>query len=337
MTAILLINLGSPASTHPPDVRRYLDQFLMDPYVIDVPAPVRALIVKGFILPTRPAKSAEAYAKIWTEDGSPLIVISHQTRAALEAKMGVPVGLAMRYGEPSIERGVDELASRVERGTEFVVVPMYPQYAMASTRTVEVEAQRVLEMRGIPHRFVPPWYGDPGYLDVLAASVRPHLADDVQHVLFSYHGIPQRHVRKTDPTRVHCLRSADCCAVSSPAHATCYRHQIIQTTLGAAKRLGLEPERYSFSFQSRLGGGWLEPFTDKVLADLPARGIKRLVVVCPSFIADCLETLEEISIRGRETFMDAGGESFTYVPALNADPAWIDVLASLCSKTAVSA
>lgn len=332
--AVLLINLGSPDSTHPGDVRRYLDQFLMDPYVIDVPAALRALIVKGFILPTRPAKSAHAYSKIWTEDGSPLVAISRRTRSALEAKMGIPVGLAMRYGQPSIAHGIEELASRCEPDTEFVVVPMYPQYAMATTKTVEVEAEPILRAKGIPHRFMPPWFDDARYLDALAGSIRKHLLPDVQHVLFSYHGIPKRHLRKTDPTRVHCLRSADCCSVASPAHATCYRHQIVQTTHAAAQRLGLSPEQYSFAFQSRLGGGWLEPFTDKVLADLPARGITRLAVVCPSFIADCLETLEEIDIRGRETFMDAGGESFTYVPALNDDPAWIDALAALCSGIA---
>jgi protoporphyrin/coproporphyrin ferrochelatase len=330
--AVLLINLGSPASTQIPDVRRYLDQFLMDRHVIDVPSPLRALIVKGFILPTRPPKTAEAYGKIWTEDGSPLIVISRRTQAALEAKLGVPVGLAMRYAEPSIARGVDALAERCAPGTEFIVVPMYPQYAMASTRTVEVEAERVLRERGIAHRFLPPWFADSAYLDALAASVRRNAGADIQHLLFSYHGIPERHLRKVDPTHGHCLGSRDCCTVPSPAHATCYRHQCIMTTTGVAQRLNLDPQQYSFAFQSRLGGGWLEPFTDKVLEDLPRRGVRRLAVVCPSFVADCLETLEEIAMRGRETFMEAGGESFAYVPALNDDPAWIDALAALCAK-----
>jgi ferrochelatase len=332
--AVLLVNLGSPASTQVPDVRRYLDQFLMDPYVLDVPAPIRAFIVKGLILPTRPKNSAEAYRKVWTSEGSPLVVISEQTRAALEVKMKLPVGLAMRYGEPSIERGVGELLARCEPGTELIVVPMYPQYAMATTKTVEVAVEAALEGRNAPYRFVPPFYHDPGYQDALAAMIARYLTADIQYVLFSYHGIPKRHVRKTDPTKSHCLFSGDCCQVDSPAHATCYRHQIIETTLAAAQRLGLPAERYGFSFQSRLGGGWLTPFTDKLLEEFPGKGITRLAVVTPSFTADCLETLEEIAIRGRASFMEAGGEALTFIPCLNDDPQWIDALAALCEKTA---
>jgi ferrochelatase len=328
--AILLVNLGSPASTDPADVRRYLDEFLMDEYVLDLPAPLRALIVKGFILPTRPAKSAEAYAKIWTSDGSPLVAISERARASLEARAGVPVGLAMRYGEPSIERGVEELAARCAPGTPIVVVPLYPQYAMASTKTVEVAVQRALDRRGIPHRFVAPFYGDAGYLDAMEAVMRRTLPADTQYVLFSYHGVPKRHLRKTDPTRRHCMRGADCCETDSIAHATCYRHQCLETTRALAGRLGLSAGAHGSAFQSRLGGGWVEPFTDVVLAELPARGIERIAVVCPSFVADCLETLEEIAMRGRETFEDAGGKAFAYVPCLNDDPQWIAALAALC-------
>lgn len=332
---MLLVNLGSPASTDPADVRVYLDEFLMDGYVLDVAAPLRALIVKGFILPTRPKNSAEAYAKIWTEDGSPLIVISRRTREALEAKMKIPVGLAMRYGQPSIERGIDELLARVPVEDEIVVVPIYPQYAMASTKTVEVAVEAAMRARNARFRFVKPFFDDPGYLDALAALMRRDMPDDVQHVLFSYHGIPKRHLRKVDPTKSHCLGSPDCCSTPSPAHATCYRHQIIETTQSIAQRLGLSSDMYSFSFQSRLGTGWLEPYTDKVLAELPARGVKRLAVVCPAFVADCLETLEEIAIRGRETFLQAGGTSFSYLPCLNDDPRWIDALAALCDRSAL--
>lgn len=332
--AVLLVNLGSPASTAPADVRRYLDEFLMDPYVLDVPTPVRALIVKGFILPTRPAKSAEAYAKIWTDAGSPLVAISERTRAALEARMGIPVGLAMRYGEPSIAAGIDALTARTGAVDELVVVPMYPQYAMASTKTVEVAVEAALRARGIAHRFVPPFFGDPGYLDALAALMGRSRPADSQYVLFSYHGIPKRHLRKVDPTHGHCLSSPDCCAIPSASHATCYRHQAIATTDGLARRLGLRAGEYGFSFQSRLGGGWLQPFTDVVLTELPKQGITRLAVVCPSFVADCLETLEEIDIRGRASFVDAGGASFAYLPCLNDDPAWIAALAALCAAAA---
>jgi ferrochelatase len=309
----------------------------MDPYVIDAPVLVRALIVKGFILPTRPAKSGEAYAKIWTEDGSPLVVISERTRAALERVAGVPVGLAMRYGEPSIPHGIDALLARTGPLDELVVVPMYPQYAMASTMTVEVACEAALRARGVAHRFVPPFFGDAGYLDALAARMREALPDQTPYVLFSYHGIPKRHLRKVDPTRGHCLSSPDCCTIPSAAHATCYRHQAIATTEGLARRLGLRDGEYGFAFQSRLGGGWLTPFTDVVLAELPARGVNDLAVVCPSFVADCLETLEEIDIRGRATFLEAGGASFTYLPCLNDDPRWIAALAALCGAPAATA
>jgi ferrochelatase len=332
--AILLVNLGSPASPSPADVRDYLDEFLMDPDVLDVPTFVRTLLVRGLILNTRPAKSAEAYAKIWTADGSPLVVISRRSRAALEARAGVPVGLAMRYGEPSIAHGLEELTARAGEIDELLVVPLYPHYAMASTRTVEVAVDAALRGTNLPYRFLAPFYDDPGYLDALAARLRADLPADAQFLLFSYHGIPQRHVRKMDPTGSHCKCSGDCCFVPSPAWATCYRYQVIATMEGVAQRLGLGKDAYGFAFQSRLGGGWLEPFTDKELLGLPGRGIRRLAVVCPSFVADCLETLEEMDLRGRESFLGAGGEAFTYVRCLNDDPAWIAALAELCRKPA---
>jgi ferrochelatase len=332
--AVLLVNLGSPASPKAADVRPYLDEFLMDPYVLDVPGFVRTLLVRGLILNTRPAKSAEAYAKIWTDAGSPLVVISEQTRAALEAEMGIPVGLAMRYGEPSIPNGLAELVARAGTIDDLVVVPLYPHYAMASTKTVEVAVDEALRGKGIPYRFVAPFYNDPAYLDALAARMRADIPAGTDFVLFSYHGIPKRHVRKMDPTGNHCLRSGDCCSVPSAAWATCYRHQVITTTEEVAKRLGLPKNGYGMAFQSRLGGGWLEPFTDKELIALPKRGVKRLAVVCPAFVADCLETLEEINMRGRESFLEAGGASFAYLRCLNDDPAWITALAALCRKPA---
>lgn len=333
--AILLVNLGSPASPGPVDVKPYLDEFLMDPYVIDVPTPLRALIVRGFILNTRPGKTGEAYEKIWTSEGSPLVAISQRTQVALETRMQLPVGLAMRYAEPSIAHGIAELLQRAGEIDELIVVPLYPHYAMASTTTVEVAVERALAGSHLRHRFVSPFFDDPGYLDALTANMRANVPADTQYVLFSYHGIPKRHLRKVDPTGTHCLRSPDCCATPSSAHATCYRHQIIGTTEGVARRLGLRSGEYGFAFQSRLGGGWLEPYTDKELVALPARGVKRLAVVCPSFVADCLETLEEIAMRGRESFLAAGGETFTCVPCLNDDAAWIDALAALCKPAPI--
>jgi ferrochelatase len=303
---VLLVNLGSPASTDPADVRRYLDQFLMDPYVIDVPTPLRALIVKGAILPTRPPKTAAAYAKIWTAEGSPLIAISRRLRAALEERLGAPVGLAMRYGEPSIARGIDELLARTGPVDELLVAALYPQRAHASTTTAEVAAREALGARGIRTRFVPPFFDDSGYLDALAARVRADLPTDAQYVLFSYHGLPERQAR-----------------------ATGYREQVLTTTDALAARLGLEPGGFGSAFQSRLGPGWLRPFSDVELAALPRRGVTRLAVACPSFVADCLETLEEMALRGRDTFLAAGGQAFTYLRCLNDDPAWIAALAAL--------
>jgi protoporphyrin/coproporphyrin ferrochelatase len=332
--AILLVNLGSPASPRPEDVKPYLDEFLMDPYVIDIPAPLRALLVRGLILNTRPRATAAAYAKIWTSEGSPLVTMSQRTQRALAAELNLPVGLAMRYGEPSISHGLAELRQRAGAIDELIVVPMYPHYAMASTKTVEVAVEAALSGSGLAHRFVGPFFDDPAYLEAVAARTRATIPPGTQYVLFSYHGIPKRHLRKVDPTGSHCLASPDCCEVASVAHATCYRHQIIRTTEGVAQRLGLSRDEYGFAFQSRLGGGWLEPFTDKELPAYPARGITRLAVICPSFVADCLETLEEIAIRGRASFLAAGGEAFTYVPCVNDDAAWIAALAALCRKPA---
>jgi ferrochelatase len=336
--AILLVNLGSPASPSPEDVKPYLDEFLMDPYVLDIPTPLRALLVRGLILNTRPAATGAAYAKIWTAEGSPLVALSMKTQAALEARLQVPVGLAMRYGRPSIAHGIAELVQRAGDLDELIVVPLYPHYAMASTKTVEVAVDRALAGGALRYRFVGPFFDDPAYLDALTARARAALPPQTQYVLFSYHGIPKRHLRKVDPTGSHCLRTSDCCERPSVAHATCYRHQIIATTEGVARRLELRREDYGFAFQSRLGGGWLEPFTDKELIALPGRGVKHLAVICPSFVADCLETLEEIALRGRASFLAAGGETFTYIPCLNDDAAWIEALAALCcAPAAVSA
>jgi ferrochelatase len=332
--AVLLVNLGSPASPRPEDVKPYLDEFLMDPYVLDIPTPLRALLVRGLILNTRPRATGAAYAKIWTSEGSPLITISRQMQSALEAELNLPVGLAMRYGEPSISHGIAELRQRVGAIDELIVVPLYPHYAMASTKTVEVAVEVALAGSGFAHRFVGPFFDDPAYLEALAARARATIPPGTQYVLFSYHGIPERHLRKVVPTGSHCLSSADCCERASIAHATCYRHQIIATTEGVAQRLGLQRDEYGLAFQSRLGGGWLEPFSDKELVAFPGRGITRLAVICPSFVADCLETLEEIAIRGRASFLAAGGETFTYVPCLNGDPVWIAALAALCRKPA---
>lgn len=325
---VLLINLGSPDSTSVADVRRYLDEFLMDPRVIDMAWPLRALLVKGIILRTRPAASAEAYEKIWTPEGSPLVITNHRVRAALEARLGLPVELAMRYRLPS---AADALRRLAERGvTEAVVVPLFPHFAMSSYETAALHVQQTgaRVAPGLRLTVVPPYYADPGYLRALVASATDHLAQPYDHLLFSFHGIPERHLRKSDPTRRHCLSSPGCCDDPGPSLATCYRAQCFRTAREFVRLAS--PKAWSVAFQSRLGRDpWLQPYTDTEIARLAKSGVRRLLVMCPAFVSDCLETIEEIGLRGRETFQEAGGEDLTLVPCLNERSEWIDALAGL--------
>lgn len=328
---ILLVNLGSPASTSVTDVRRYLNEFLMDPYVIDSPWLVRKIVVSGFILPFRPKRSAHAYERIWEPTGSPLLRHSEAFRSALAERVSDPVELAMRYGEPTISRGVANLlAAGVD---ELLLIPMYPHHA-DSTRTTSIEAVEQEVARRNPHVSIvtlPPFYNEPRYIDALERSIVSATPSDSQLLLFSYHGLPERHITRTDPTGNHCLKSADCCERASPAHATCYRHQVFETSRAVAARLGLTSNQWRVSFQSRLGRlPWLQPYTDQLLQTLPREGITRLTVVCPAFVADNLETLEEIGITGRETFLAEGGEALTLVPCLNDDARWVDAVAGWC-------
>lgn len=324
---VLLVNLGSPDSPSTPDVRKYLNQFLMDARVIDAPYLLRRIIVSGFILPFRPRRSAHAYQAIWWEDGSPLIVISRRVQEALQRQIDYPVALGMRYGNPSIEAGIRELLA--QGVGEILLIPLYPHYAMSTYETVVVEALRILKKlkTSIKMEVLPPFYDDPNYIRVLAESAAPHLDDSLEHVLFSYHGVPIRHLKKTDPTGAHCQGNEVCCSTNSPAHAFCYRHQVLQTTAAFAEKVGLPPPNYSVSFQSRLGKDtWLSPFTDREIKRLARSGVRRLAVICPAFVADCLETLEEIGIRGKEIFLNAGGEEFRLIPCLNDHPTWISLL-----------
>jgi protoporphyrin/coproporphyrin ferrochelatase len=330
--AIILMNLGSPDSTSVSDVRRYLNEFLMDKRVIDMPYITRLLLVRGIIVPFRAPKSAAAYRSIWTPEGSPLIVISKQQQQALQQQVSEPVEIAMRYGSPSPEEAFDALMKKVNNLQEVVLVPMYPHYAMSSYETAVVYAEEIHRKKKYPFklRIIPPFYDEEVYLHALTESMRPYVQQDYDHVLFSYHGIPERHVMKTDVTGNHCLKSADCCQVSSPAHKTCYRHQCLTTTMLVAQRLGIPAGKFSYSFQSRLGRDeWLKPYTVRRLEEMPKEGIRKLVIACPAFVSDCLETLEEIAEEGREIFMHAGGESFTLVPCMNAQPAWIGALKSM--------
>jgi ferrochelatase len=324
---VLLVNLGSPDSPSVPDVRRYLREFLMDKRVIDLAWPWRALLVYGAILPFRPKNSAEAYHSIWTPEGSPLVVSGRKVRAALERRLKLPVALGMRYQSPSIATAVRDLQQ--QEVEDLLLVPLFPHYAMSSYETVVVRVLEIVrELTPALHlRVLPPFGDDPDYIEALVEASREHLAHGYDHLLFSFHGIPERHLRKSDTTRAHCLMREDCCLVPSPAHATCYRAQCLATVRAFAARAAIPADRYSVAFQSRLGRDpWLQPYTDKELERFPREGRKRLTVICPAFVADCLETIEEIGIRGRETFLQAGGAEFRLVPCLNEHPAWLAAL-----------
>lgn len=340
-TGVLLVNLGSPESPGVRDVRRFLREFLGDPRVIDLHPVLRSLLLHLVILPLRPRASARMYASIWTERGSPLLVHSYALRDALARRIGprYVVKLAMRYGTPSIESQIEELeASDV---VPIVVVPLFPQYASSSAGSA---SQRVLEVASrrpnVPAlRAVPSFHDHPAFLSALAEVARPVISEiGADHLLMSYHGLPERQVRRSDPTGTHCLAREDCCASIGPANRACYRAQCFSTSSGLAARLGWREDAYTVSFQSRLGRArWIGPYTETVFEELAGRGVRRLAVICPSFVADCLETLEEIGIRGRARWKAAGGEAFALIPCLNAHPAWVEALAELVRSAAAEA
>lgn len=327
--AVVLMNLGSPDSTKVKDVSRYLKEFLMDKRVIDIPYLSRLALIHGIIVPFRAPKSAAAYKTIWTQEGSPLVVLTRQLQAELQKRVGLPVEIAMRYGKPGVDTAFDRLLAGNPGLREVLAIPLYPHYAMSSYETAVEHAKQVHKDKRYPFHlsFFRPFYREPGYINALVERIRPYLGQDHDHILFSYHGVPGRHIRKSDITGSHCLASQACCETASPAHAYCYRHQVITTTKLVMKQLDVPGNKYSISFQSRLGKGWLEPFTDIRLAEMPGEGIKKLLVLCPAFVSDCLETLEEIEERGKETFMSAGGEAYTMIPCLNTSDLWVDTLA----------
>ncbi len=345
MNGLLLVNVGTPDEPTPQAVRRYLREFLGDGRVVDIHPIARALLLNLVILPLRPRRSAEAYRKVWTSRGSPLLAYSQDLVAALSLRLGPEwvVRLGMRYGRPSIASGLAELlAAGCER---LVILPLYPQQASSSTGAAVDAVFAALGTRQSPPplAILPPFFDDPGFLSVLAAHGRPIIErDKPDHVLFSFHGLPERQIRKADAERCadqgaaatpHCLSRSDCCDALGPQNRGCYRAQSFATAHALAAQLALPRERYSICFQSRLGRTpWIRPFTDEVLLSLAKAGARRLVVFCPAFVTDCLETLEEIAIRARADFLAAGGESLSLVPALNADPAWADALVALLRR-----
>ncbi len=333
---IILMNLGSPDSTSVKDVKRYLNEFLMDERVIDMPYLSRLLLVKGIIVPFRATKSAKAYESVWMKEGSPLIVLSRQLQEMLQKQLNEPVVLAMRYGNPTPRQAFEELTLKVSDLQEVLLVPMYPHYAMSSYETAVTYAREIYKKEKYDFRLkvIRPFYDNEDYLHALSESIRPYLQNDHDHILFSYHGLPERHIHKSDITHQHCLREADCCNLTSPSHEFCYRHQCVFTTNSIASTLRIEPGKFSFSFQSRLGRDeWLKPYTVARLKELPKEGLRKIIIVCPAFVSDCLETLEEIAEEGKEIFLHAGGESFTIIPCLNVQPLWIKALKKWIDQT----
>jgi ferrochelatase len=325
---VLLVNLGSPESYEPKDVKTYLGEFLMDERVIDVPLWARTLLVKGIILNTRPKASAAAYKKIWWDEGSPLIVLSERLKDKVQKQVDSPVALAMRYGSMTIKKGLQEL---VDKGVEEVfLIPLYPQFAMATTETILVLAEEVRKayFPDLKITSLPAFYNKKDYIDVLSESISRHLnGKKHDHLLFSYHGVPERHIRKSDVTKSHCKIDGSCCATPSKAHEFCYRHQCLEVTRQVAEKLNLKEGAYSTSFQSRLGfDPWLQPYTDRTIERLGKQGIKNMAIVTPAFVSDCLETLEEIAMEGEEIFHEVGGQNFTTVPCLNDDDNWVALL-----------
>lgn len=337
---VLLLQLGTPDSTAVSDVRKYLREFLSDPRVIDIPAPARALLLNAVILPFRPRRSAEQYRKIWTEDGSPLLLHTERLAESLQERLGERylVKVAMRYQSPSIESALDDLtAAGCER---IVIAPMFPQYSSAAYGSAVARVKEVLAGRwNVPATAtIGPFYDHPGFVSSVATITRPLIEDfRPDHILFSYHGLPESQIAKSDPTGSWCLQRSDCCAEMRAENRFCYRAQSFATTRATADELELEGSRHSTAFQSRLAGQkWIEPYTDGVLDDLYERGVRRLAVLTPSFVADCLETLEEIGIRLREQWEAMGGEDLLLVPCVNASPKWAQTLTDMVRLESIS-
>jgi len=323
-----MINLGSPDSTSVEDVRKYLDEFLMDKRVIGKSYWFRWFLVKVIILNTRPKRSAAAYKKIWWKEGSPLIVLSKRLFNKVKSILNFPVSLAMRYGSISIKKGLKKLHDIGVN--EVVVLPLYPHYAMSSYETVveKVKDEVNNNFPTIKLKYISPFYKEKNFINLLSKKIQEIINKvDYDHILFSYHGIPLSHLKISDPTNNHCYKVKDCCKTQSEAHEFCYKHQVLETTEAVVKKLKIDKNKYSNSFQSRLPNEpWLKPYTDNELVRLAIEGKKNLIIVTPAFVTDCLETLEEIAMEGKKEFIDAGGKNYHYVPCLNDSDDWAKLI-----------
>lgn len=333
---IILINTGTTDAPKEAETREYLREFLSDPRVIDKPAWIRWLVLNLFILPSRPKESAEAYASVWTDEGSPLLALTEKQAAGLRERFdNAEIVIGMRYGSPSIPDAVEKLYnSDVER---IIAVPLFPQYSSAANGSaLELVYRLACEKWNVPAiSSTPEFFDDDGFLNSWVHVARPKLDEfKPDHILFSYHGLPERHVEKSDDTGQHCLKKEGCCDTLVHANRHCYRAQCYATTRELVARLGLEEGSYTSTFQSRLGRDpWIKPATDEYLPVIAKKGVRRLAVLCPAFVTDCLETLEEIAIRAKEDFVEAGGEDLLHVPCLNDDPVWLDALANIIRRS----
>jgi len=329
---ILLVNLGTPDSPATPDVKKYLDQFLMDERVIDIPKLNRTLLVKGIIVPFRSPKTAKLYKEIWNENGSPLLYYSRLQAQMLQEKLGdeYHVELAMRYQSPSIASALANLKAGLVESIQ--VIPMFPQYASASSGSVmQLVMELVSKWQTVPPiSFVNSFHDNELMIKVFAENARKHQVEDFDHVLFSFHGLPERQLLKCDHTGSYCLKTADCCQTLNDTNKFCYSAQGHDTARLIAKELNLSRDQYTVCFQSRLGKEpWVQPYTTDVLKKLAAEGKKRLLVFSPAFVADCLETLYEITVEYHEEFRALGGEHVQLVESLNDSPVFIEALADM--------
>jgi protoporphyrin/coproporphyrin ferrochelatase len=328
---VLLVNLGTPEGPTAEHVKPYLKEFLMDPLVIDIAYPFRWFLVNQIILRTRPQLSAEAYKKIWTNKGSPLLTHTLELAKKVQLELGdrYHVEPAMRYGNPSIHSGLEKLSNE----EKIMILPLYPQYSLAATQSSIDQCKREMKKLGMNQKveFLPPFYEHSHFVEAYREVIHEKISENKpEQVIFSFHGVPERHVKKTDPDRSHCLASSTCCDQITEANKNCYRAQCFATARALAKGLGFKKDQYHVSFQSRLGRTpWIKPYTDFLYKELAAKGIKKIAVVCPSFVADCLETLEEVAIRGRDDFIKAGGTELNFVPSLNSQGSWVRGVAEM--------
>jgi len=322
--AILLINLGTPSSTKVKDVRRYLREFLSDGRVIDIPAIPRFLLVNGIIAPFRAPKSAKEYRKIWTDKGSPIISYGYELTEEVQKKTTHSVYLAMRYGTPSLKAVLNELYEK--SFSEIVVVPLYPQYASSTVGSIlEIVSKEIATWDVFPKiTFINQFYNHKGYIDAFVENIKKLNYKDFDHILFSYHGLPNRHVERTHHD--NSCEDMGCHIRINEDNKSCYRAQCYETTKLIAETLKLDASAYTTCFQSRFSKNWLEPFTDHVIEQKAKDGAKNLLVVSPAFVADCLETIAEIGIGYKELFIEQGGDDLSLVPSLNANNKWVDAL-----------